>query len=118
VHALALTSRTSGVAGTAPFTSNTADTLVAPFPDATLVGGAGGDTFVIGPGAGRETIQNFDPGHDTLQFSASLFANYAAAMTDAKQVGTGTVFTIDAHDSVALQNVSIGSLTASNVHFS
>jgi hypothetical protein len=118
VHALALTSQTSGVAGTASFTSNAADTLVAPFPDATLVGGAASDTFVIGAGAGHESIQNFDPGHDTLQFSPSLFANYAAAMTDARQVGTGTVFTIDAHDSVTLQNVSVGTLTASNVHFS
>jgi len=118
VHALALTSQTSGVAGTASFTSNAADTLVAPFPDATLVGGAASDTFVIGAGAGHESIQNFDPGHDTLQFSPSLFANYAAAMTDARQVGTGAVFTIDAHDSVTLQNVSVGTLTASNVHFS
>ena len=91
-------------------------TLVAGFADATLVGGGSSDTFVVGPGAGQEKIQNFDPAHDTLQFSAALFANYAAAMTDARQVSTDTVFTIDARDSVTLQNVSMSSLTASNVH--
>jgi hypothetical protein len=115
VHALAVTSQS--IAGAAPLTSNAADTLVAGFADATLVGGPGSDTFVIGPGAGQEKIQNFDPGHDTLQFSPALLTNYAAAMSDAKQVGADTVFTIDGHDSVALQNVNIGSLAAGNFHF-
>ncbi len=125
VNALAVTAETSGTAGAAPPTStatdtlfgNSADTLVAGSPNATLVGGPGSDMFVVGPGGGQETIQNFDPQHDTLQFG-SLFANYAAAMTDARQVCTGTVFTLDAHDSVTLQNVNIGSLAASNFHFS
>jgi hypothetical protein len=96
--------------------STPADTLVADFTNATLVGTPGNDTFVIGAGAGQEKIQNFDPAHDTLQFSVALFASYSAAMTDARQVGADTVFAIDAHDSVTLQNVNVGNLTASNVH--
>jgi hypothetical protein len=118
VNALNVAAQTSGAAGAAPLTTSAADTLVAGFAGATLVGGPGSDTFVIGPGAGQERIQNFDPAHDTLQFSVSLLTNYAAAMADARQVGTDTVFTIDAHDSVALQNVNMSSLTASNFHFS
>jgi hypothetical protein len=112
VHALAVAGQTAGASSAAPL----AATLVAGFADATLVGGGGSDTFIVGLGAGQEKIQNFVPAHDTLQFSAALFANYAAAMTDARQVGTDTVFTIDARDSVTLQNVSMSSLTASNVH--
>jgi hypothetical protein len=117
VHALDVTNQASGAASVAPLAAYAADTLVAGFADATLVGGPGSDTFVINPSVGQETIQNFDPAHDTLQFNAALFANYAAAMTDARQVGASTVFTIDAHDSVTLPNIGIGSLTAGNVHF-
>ena len=97
MNALSAMAPASGATAAAPVTSNTPDTLVG-FADATLVGSPASDTFVIGAGAGHETIQNFDPAHDTLQFSASLFANYIAAMTDAKQMGTDTVFTIDARD--------------------
>jgi hypothetical protein len=118
VHALAVAGQTPSVAAAAPLAGNVADTLVAGFPNATLVGGPGSDTFVIGPGAGQEKIQNFDPAHDTLQFSTSLLTNYAAAMSDARQVGTDTVFTIDANNSVALQNVNMSSLAAGNFHFS
>jgi hypothetical protein len=114
VNALSVMAPASG-ATAAPVASNAADTLVG-FADATLVGSPENDTFVIGAGAGQETIQSFDPAHDTLQFSASLFANYAAAMTDARQVGMDTVFAIDARDSVTLQNVNVSSLTASSVH--
>jgi hypothetical protein len=115
VNALSVMAPTSGATGAAAVTNKAADTLVG-FADATLVGSAASDTFVIGAGAGHETIQNFDPAHDILQFSASLFANYAAAMTDARQVGADTVFAIDARDSVTLQNVNVSSLAASNVH--
>jgi hypothetical protein len=115
VNALSVMAPASGATAAAPVTNNTADTLVG-VADATLVGSPASDTFVIGAGAGHQTIQNFDSAHDTLQFSASLFANYAAAMTDAKQMGTDTVFTIDARDSVTVQNVNMSSLTASNVH--
>ena len=50
-------------------------------------------------------------------FNASLFANFAAAMADASQVGSNTVFTIDANDTVTLDFVNKSSLTASNFHF-
>jgi hypothetical protein len=46
-----------------------------------------------------------------------LFANYAAAMTNATQVGANTVFAIDANDSVTLENVNKSSLAASNFRF-
>ena len=54
---------------------------------------------------------------DTLQFNAMLFSNFTAAMNAASQSGANTVFTIDANDTVTLDNVTKTSLTASNFHF-
>jgi hypothetical protein len=67
---------------------------------------------------GLDVVTNFNPAKDTLQFNATLFANFAAAMADASQVGANTVFTIDSNDKVTLDNVNRSNLTASNFHFS
>jgi Ca2+-binding RTX toxin-like protein len=93
------------------------DTLVASTANSTLFGNPGSTTFAIGPGAGRDTIYNFQNSQDTLQFNHALFANFAAAMTSATQVGANTVFAIDANDSVTLENVNKNSLAASNFRF-
>jgi Ca2+-binding RTX toxin-like protein len=82
-----------------------------------LTGGAGADTFAFPNTMGNDEVTNFSTAKDTLQFNASLFANFSAAMAAATQVGASTVFTIDANDSVTLDNVSNNSLTASNFHF-
>jgi Ca2+-binding RTX toxin-like protein len=83
----------------------------------TLTGGAGGDTFAFPNVMGHDTVTNFGTAKDVLQFNMTLFANFAAAMTDASQVGANTVFTIDANDTVTLDNVNKSNLTASNFHF-
>jgi Ca2+-binding RTX toxin-like protein len=93
------------------------DTLFAGTGNDTLYGNGGSNTFVFDSGSGQDTIMDFQPGQDTLQFSLSLLTNYAAAMTDAKQIGANTVFTIGANDSVTLQNVNMSNLTAGNFHF-
>jgi hypothetical protein len=66
---------------------------------------------------GLDVVTNFGTAKDTLQFNATLFASFSAAMAAATQVGANTVFTIDASDKVTLDNVTKGSLTASNFHF-
>jgi hypothetical protein len=98
-------------------TFNGNDTLVASTADSTLYGNPGNTTFAIGPGAGNDTIYNFQNSQDTLKFNPALFANFAAAMTNATQVGANTVFAIDANDSVTLENVNKNSLAASNFRF-
>ena len=84
----------------------------------TLTGGIGHDTFAFPNAMGHDEMTNFGIAKDTLQFNATLFANFAAAMADATQVGANTVFTIDANDTVTLDNVTKTSLTAGNFHFS
>jgi hypothetical protein len=86
-------------------------------PGETMIGGNGQDTFVFEPGSGQNTIANFHTSNGVLQFNPALLNNYTAAMKDAKQVGADTVLTVDANDSVTLQNVNMSSLTASNFHF-
>jgi Ca2+-binding RTX toxin-like protein len=83
-----------------------------------LTGGAGADTFAFPNLMGHDEVTNFAIAKDTLQFNASLFANFTAAMAAATQVGANTVFTIDANDTVTLDNVTKTSLTAGNFHFS
>ncbi len=83
-----------------------------------MTGGAGADTFAFPDAMGNDEVTNFGIAKDTLQFNASLFANFTAAMQSATQVGANTVFTIDANNSVTLDNVTKSSLAASNFHFS
>jgi len=66
---------------------------------------------------GHDEVTNFGIAKDTLQFNVTLFANFSAAMGAATQAGADTVFTIDANNSVTLDNVSKSSFTASNFHF-
>ena len=82
-----------------------------------LTGGTGHDTFAFPNVMGKDEVTNFGLAKDTLQFNASLFANFTAAMNHASQVGANTVFTIDANDTVTLDNVTKTSLTAGNFHF-
>jgi Ca2+-binding RTX toxin-like protein len=98
-------------------TGNGNNQLVAA-PGDTWTVGHGQDTFAFNPGFGNNTITDFNTSHDVLQFNAALFANYAAAMADTKQVGANTVITYDSNDTVTLTGVTASHLTANNFKFS
>jgi hypothetical protein len=83
-----------------------------------MTGGAGHDTFAFPNAMGHDEVTNFGIAKDTLQFNMTLFSNFTAAMSAASQVGANTVFTIDANDTVTLDNVTKTSLTAGTFHFS
>ena len=83
-----------------------------------ITSGGGNDTFVANPGFGQDTITDFNPSQDVIQFNPALFANYAAVLGATTQVGSDSVIAYDANDKVTLTNVSVPSLTASNFHFS
>jgi hypothetical protein len=63
---------------------------------------------------GLDVVTNNGVAKDVMQFSSTLFANFAAAMASAGQVGANTLFEIDAADMVTLDNVTRTSLRASN----
>ena len=74
------------------------------------------DAFVFHPTIGLDTIDGF-AATDTMQFSASDFANFTALSGDISQSGANTVISLDANDTVTLTDVTAASLTASQFHF-
>jgi Ca2+-binding RTX toxin-like protein len=107
----------AGVASTLVAGSGADLLVVAGTAGTILTGGAGHDTFAFPNVMGKDEVTNFGFAKDTLQFNATLFSNFTAAMNAAGQVGANTVFTIDANDTVTLDNVTKTSLTAGNFHF-
>jgi large repetitive protein len=88
----------------------------------TLTGGAGIDTFVYQPAFGFDTITDFTAGagttHDILQLSlGAQFSSLAQVIAAATQVGANTVITIDATDTITLNNMNKTALVASNFVF-
>jgi len=107
----------AGVASTLVAGSG-ADTLYVTGTAGTIMtGGTGADTFAFPNVMGHDEVTNFGIAKDTLQFNATLFSNFTAAMGAASQSGANTVFTIDTNDTVTLDNVTKTSLTAGNFHF-
>jgi Ca2+-binding RTX toxin-like protein len=92
-----------------------------------ITGGEGADHFVFtGPqaavfgGATGPTITDFvasGAAHDVAQFDASVFADFASLQQHMAQVGADVVITLDATDTVTLQNVALSSLSAQDFLF-
>jgi Ca2+-binding RTX toxin-like protein len=81
--------------------------------DQTLTGTGGNDTFVFAPGFGHDTITNFQPTTDVLQIEHSAFANVQALLAATQDDGHGNVvITIDLHDTITLQHVTLTPLQA------
>jgi Ca2+-binding RTX toxin-like protein len=76
-----------------------------------LFGGQGADAFVFGPGFGHDVITDFTHA-DHIEFDGGVFKNAQQALAASHQVGDNTVITVDAHNSVTLQDVSMQSLHA------
>jgi hypothetical protein len=67
-------------------------------------------------GFGFENISGFRNA-DQIEFTTAQFANFAAVMADATQVGANTVITDSASDTITLENVAKSSLSANNFLF-
>ncbi len=89
--------------------------------DDRLTGGNGDDVFVFGTGSGRDTITDFTAGAgagDTILFNSSTgLTSYREVLANAADDGTSTTITIDAENSVVLQNVVVSDLNADDFPF-
>jgi hypothetical protein len=94
---------------------NTPTTLIGG-PNDILSGGSSNDAFVFRPDFGVNTVNNFTPGTDELQFSHLIFSDPTAALSAAQQVGSNVVITHDALDVVTLNHVQLANLHASDFH--
>jgi Ca2+-binding RTX toxin-like protein len=85
-----------------------------------LSGGAGNDTFVFRPNFGKDTItdfQNSNGAKDVIQFDHALFADFSAVQSHMAQNGSSVVITLDAHNTVEIQNTSLSQLHAGDFLF-
>jgi hypothetical protein len=99
--------------------SNSGSTLVATGGNDVLVGTGHSDTFVFAPNFGNDVIKGFvagGAGHDTIQFSQSVFDSFASVLSHASQVGQDVVISTGA-DSLTLKNTKIGALHGYDFHF-
>jgi Ca2+-binding RTX toxin-like protein len=81
-----------------------------------LIGGSGSDIFVFSSGFGQDIITDFSSS-DKLRIDHAIFANWTTLLSHAQQVGTDTVITASAGNTITLQNLAVSSLTASQVEF-
>jgi Ca2+-binding RTX toxin-like protein len=73
----------------------------------TLTGGGGADTFVFKLNFGKDTITDFHPGQDTIQFDHTNFATPSDITTHANDDGHGNVIiSADVNQTVTLQNIT------------
>jgi hypothetical protein len=101
-----------------PAPSPASQTIAAIAPNQTLTGLASSDNFVFNSaGVGKDTVTNFHPTTDTLQFSSPIFANAQAAMDATQDDGHGnTVVALDPHDTITLTGVLKAQLHVTDFH--
>jgi Ca2+-binding RTX toxin-like protein len=94
------------------------DRLIGGAGNDTLTGGTGNDTFVFAPNFGKDVIadfQNTNGTRDIIQFDHTVFADFSAIQSQMAQNGTSVVITLDANNTVELQNTSLSQLHASDI---
>src|SRR6185312_3008404 len=85
------------------------DTVTSTTGDDLLVGNGGIDTFVFADNFGNDTIKDFEAEyavgwrHDTIQFSKSVFDDFASMQSHASQVGQDVVIS-SGSNSLTLKN--------------
>jgi Ca2+-binding RTX toxin-like protein len=95
------------------------DTIVGHAGNDMLSGGSGWDVFIFRPAFGADTITSFDDesAHDFIEFSSSIFANFAAVQAASAQVGADVVITASPTDTVTLKNFNLANLGADDFRF-
>ena len=83
----------------------------------TLSGGLGRDTFQFLAGFGKDTIFDFRPGTDIIQFSKSVFADFTAVSKATTSVAGAAVITAGTGDTVTLLGVTKTQLLAGDFKF-
>ncbi|MDE5458607.1 calcium-binding protein [Bradyrhizobium sp. CSA112] len=85
-----------------------------------LAGGSGNDTFVFAAGFGKDTVadfQNSDGVQDRVQIDKAIFADFSALQSHMAEVGTSVVITVDANNTIEIQNATLSQLHASDFLF-
>jgi hypothetical protein len=106
----------NGSSGGQTLTAGSSPTTLIGGPSDILNGSSSNDTFVFLPNFGANTVNNFTPAADELQFSQSIFSDPNAALGAAQQVGSDVVITHDVQNVVTLHNVQLANLHATDFY--
>jgi hypothetical protein len=108
--------------GAAILGSTGANTLTSTAGNDLFVGNGHPDTFLFSSNFGNDVIKDFNAngwsrGHDVIQFSKSVFDNFADVLSHATQSGQNVVIKDSAGDSLTLMNVKLSALDKHDFHF-
>jgi hypothetical protein len=110
---------TTASSGSVILGSTGSNTLTGTSGNDLFVGNGHPDTFVFAPNFGKDVIKDFSAlgtTHDTIQFSKSVFSDFASVLNHASQVGQDVVISTG-DDSLTLKNTKLGSLQSHDFHF-
>jgi Ca2+-binding RTX toxin-like protein len=88
--------------------------------DDTLTGGSGRDTFIFSGNFGQDTVTDFTAtgsSHDVIRFAHNDFADFVDLSPHMTQAGVDVHITLDATDSIVIQNVTLANLTSGDFLF-
>ncbi len=77
------------------------------------------DTFVFASNFEHSIIQSFTatgPGHDTVQFSKSVFDSFSSVLSHASQVGADVVISTG-NETLKILNTNLSALSNRDFHF-
>jgi Ca2+-binding RTX toxin-like protein len=106
--------------GSAILGSTGSNTLTSTAGNDLFVGNGQADTFVFAPNFGKDVINDFRASglsHDVVQFSKSIFDNFADVLAHATQSGQSVVIADHAGDSLTLKNTKLTDLNTADFHF-
>ena len=109
-----------GSSGSAILGSNTSEVLTSTSGNDLLKGNGGHDTFAFAPNFGADVISDFRAGwrgHDTMQFSKTVFDTFADVLAHATQHGTDVIIDAGGGNNVTLKNTSLSALDKTDFHF-
>lgn len=80
-----------------------------------LTGNDDNDTFIFADNFGNDTITDFN--NDTIEFGDNTFDSYTEVLSAMVEDGADTLITLDANNSIRLENVSITDLQEDDFRF-
>jgi hypothetical protein len=114
------TGQVVGTSGSAILGSSGSNTLKGTSGDDLFRGNGGQDTFAFAANFGNDVITDFGAGRrspDVVQFSRTVFDDFADVMAHASQQGQDVVIDAQGGSALTLKNTSLSSLDRSDFHF-